>query len=319
MKKAVWIPLVVILVIALGFTAKYFMENGKVDRLIEKANASMDKESYKEAAKLYAEANELKDDKKMKELGTLANEMNRLIELKKTESPSVILEQVHKIEKMPKHQFDKRIVASISNIEKEVKEVEVQLEANEVALKKVEELIQNKEWNKIKEATKDEAVKFTLNHSSIKEQEKKWSELVMKAESGLDSWTKAEEEKKQVAEQKEQEGKEKQVVEQKKQEEKQKQVVEQTKQEEPNHNDQQNQTEEPKKQEQQKELTGTEAYAIAKEYAANHNSTDADKLRYYKGVYDNDDGYGFEAVNGSGVAIYFVNKRTGAVSVDKSS
>ncbi|MDL2418841.1 hypothetical protein ACTIGL_22050 [Bacillus shihchuchen] len=82
-EKALWIPLLVILVLALGFGANYFLGSEKVNTIIERADSSMEKEDYKRANDLYAEASELKQDKKTDDLKTLSKEMNRLNDMKK--------------------------------------------------------------------------------------------------------------------------------------------------------------------------------------------------------------------------------------------
>ncbi|PEU74802.1 hypothetical protein CN386_20465, partial [Bacillus cereus] len=97
MKKALWIPLLVILVLALGFGANYFLGSGKVNNIIERADSLMEKQDYKKASDLYGEASELKQEKKTDDLKTLSKEMDRLHDMKKTETPKITLEQVNKI------------------------------------------------------------------------------------------------------------------------------------------------------------------------------------------------------------------------------
>ncbi|MGN5650809.1 hypothetical protein [Bacillus sp. Brlt_9] len=224
MKKAVWVPLLVILVVALGFAANYFMGSGKVNNLIERADTSLEKEDYKKASELYTEASEMKKDKKIDDLKVLSKEMNKLDEMKKTEAPKVTSEQVDKVKVLPKHQFEKQITKSLVKVEEETDELQSQLQANEEKIKVIEEVLKNKELSNVDELTKDGVMKFTIDHPLIKEQEKKWSEFVTKAKEEAKSFAKEKEEKKQLAEQKKRE-------EQKKKDEQQKQLAEKQKQE----------------------------------------------------------------------------------------
>lgn len=196
MKKALWIPLLVILVLALGFGVNYFLGSGKVNTIIERADSSMEKEDYKKANDLYAEASELKQDKKTDDLKTLSKEMNRLNDMKKTETPKVTLEQMDKVKKLPKHQFEKQITKSLLSVEKETEELQSQLQENEKNMKLVEEVLKNKELSNVDEVTKDGLMKFTIDHPLIKDQEKKWSEIVTKAKEEVKSFVNDEEEKK---------------------------------------------------------------------------------------------------------------------------
>ncbi|MFK4294698.1 hypothetical protein [Bacillus sp. RC250] len=217
MKKALWIPLLVILVLALGFGANYFLGSGKVNNIIERADSSMKNEDYKKATDLYAEASELKQDKKTDDFKTLSKEMDRLNDMKKTETPKVTLEQVNKVKELPKHQFEKQITKSLLSVAKETEELQYQLQENEKNMKLVEEVLKNKELTDVDEVTKDGLMKFSVDHPLIKEQEKKWSDLVTKAKDEAKLFEKEKEEKKQLAEQKKRE-EQKKMEEQKKQE-----------------------------------------------------------------------------------------------------
>ncbi|MED2737245.1 hypothetical protein [Bacillus toyonensis] len=322
MKKAVWVPLLVILVVALGFAANYFMGSGKVKNIIERADSSLENEDYKKASELYSEASDLKKDEKTDDLKVLSKEMNQLDGMKKTETPKVTLEQVNKVKDLPKHQFEKQITKSLVKVAKETEELQSQLQENEENMKVVEEVLKNKELSDVDEVTKKTNMNFTIDHPLIKDQEKKWSEFVAKAKEEAKTFAKEKEDKKQLAEQKKRE-------EQKKKEEQQKQLAEKQKQDEQQKQEQQKQ--EPVK----KEVANVEDKKNKEN--VNNESTTLKVPNFQAGVsivnsflkgqgisgtavyvaeFDTEDQYGYEVRNwsdGGQPVFYGVNKKTGAV------
>ncbi|MCK2000289.1 hypothetical protein MZM54_02660 [[Brevibacterium] frigoritolerans] len=188
MAKKIWIPAALLFIFALAFLVwNHNKGEDKYSSALQKADEYMKDEKYDEAIIKYKEATKMKDEKKINDLIVLASDMKGLIETKDHESPTRTFQRIHIIENQDHYQFKREITKRINVITDDTNELNNQIEDNKDIIAMVESLIAKKNWKQANELIKEDTVRFTKGHPTIKEQKRHWRHLVSQTKASLHS------------------------------------------------------------------------------------------------------------------------------------
>lgn len=185
MAKKIWIPAALLFIFALTFLVwSHNKGENKYSSVVQKADEYMKDEKYDEAIIKYKEATKMKDEKKINDLIVLASDMKGLIETKDHESPTRTFQRMHIIENQDHYQFKREITKRINKITDDTNELNNQIEDNKDIIAMVESLIAKRNWAQANELIKEDAVKFTKKHPTIKGQKGRWAHLISQTKAG---------------------------------------------------------------------------------------------------------------------------------------